>query len=124
MIIGWLADLLVPRVGSAEYERREVRAAEARWRAINARKRAEGCLCGRPATEVRYDDRNTGSVPVEYWTCSEHVGASAWKGDVAYWERSAPCAGHDPLRCGGWGGPIGGPTTRWHCQERAEVDHG
>lgn len=117
-IIERLADLFVPRVGSEAYERREVRAVEGRWRRINAEKRAAGCRCGSPATEVRYLHGNVGSVPVEVWTCAEHVGVSAWAGGVPCWERSSPCESHTPDRCGGWGGPIGGPTTRWHCPER------
>lgn len=71
------------------------RAAGRRWKAINRAKRAAGCPCGRPATEVRYDHSNTGPVPVETWTCDEHVGASGWsispRGATPLWPRSSRC---------------------------------
>lgn len=120
-LLSWL---LPPRPESfEEYEARRVREAEERWRVRNEEKRAEGCPCGQPATEVRYDHRNVGSVPVETWSCAEHVGVTSWAGAGGamkpYWERSRPCGSCEPSRCGGYGGPIGGPTTRWHCPDRA-----
>ncbi|WBB94115.1 hypothetical protein [Verrucosispora sp. WMMC514] len=74
----------------------EVAAAERRWRALNAAARAAGCRCGQPATEVRYDTRNVGSVPVETWTCTEHVGAEMWVGSQPFWGHDRPLPGVTP----------------------------
>lgn len=117
----------IPHVESdTEYEARRIRESEARWRAINDQKCAEGCKCGAPATEVRYNHENVGSVPVEHWTCAEHVGASMWskERDVwkPYWDRPSPCDLCTHSRCGGSGGPIGGPTTSWCCPDRPVRD--
>ena len=88
-----------------------VRAAEHRWTAHNAAARTAGCPCGQPATEVRYDHRNLGSVPVETWTCVEHVGAEMWSGNRPAWGHDQELEG---VECWGSSGPIGGPHTRWY----------
>lgn len=62
-----------PVIGLTEHEK-----ASRRWAAINAQHRADGCQCGKPATEVRYDRDNSGSVPVEFWTCADHVDVRSW----------------------------------------------
>jgi hypothetical protein len=54
------------------------RMAEARWRARNEATRARGCRCGKPATICLTADQNVGSVPVEFWTCADHVGVNVW----------------------------------------------
>ncbi|WP_341719850.1 hypothetical protein QQG74_09190 [Micromonospora sp. FIMYZ51] len=85
--------------------------AERRWRAHNAAARAAGCPCGQPATEVRYDNRNTGSVPVETWTCADHVGAEMWSGNRPAWGHDRQLPG---VECWGSSGPIGGKPNRWY----------
>ncbi len=84
------------RAVKAAFGNREA-AAELRFTAGNRAKRAAGCLCGKPATDVRYFDGNVGSVPVEFWTCAEHVGVSAWMGVrgamTPYWPRATRCSG-------------------------------
>lgn len=108
----WLALALMPDSTAA---------AEARWRAGNARKRAAGCPCGKPATEVAYDHPVVGRVPHETWTCAEHAGAEQWSGRpsgqvtewVPLWGRPAPCPSCEG-RCSA-SGPIGRPLTRWYC---------
>lgn len=49
-----------------------------RWARRNAERKAAGCRCGRPATHVAYNYSNVGEVPVEFWTCAEHVGVNVW----------------------------------------------
>lgn len=95
-----------------------------RWAQINAEKRAAGCPCGRPATEVKCDSRNTGSVPVETWTCAEHKDAAGWSGRPGemkpMWARSSPCVvctGHCARA-----GLINGPTHTWYCPDRTDED--
>lgn len=56
----------------------QTRMAEARWRARNAAVRVRGCRCGKPATVCRTHFWNVGDVPVEFWTCAEHVGVNVW----------------------------------------------
>lgn len=115
-MIGVLIGILFGRRAEQRYD---VRAAERRWRARNREKREAGCQCGAPATHVEYDHRNVGSVPVESWTCAEHVGAASWSQTdggpwVPYWPQFCPC-----VDC-----PGGCPTLtkigdaephEWHC---------
>lgn len=123
-VFNWV---LPPWPGSARYERKEFDEATERWRRINAGKRAAGCPCGKPATKVRYSHGNVGAVPVEFWTCDEHYGMSAWgsgpSGFRASWPRSKPCAD-----CDGYC-----PTLRkigavepheWHCPIKTEKSDG
>lgn len=73
-----------PVIGLSEEEQ-----ASLRWAARNAEAFAAGCKCGRPATRVRLDHRVLGHVPVEYWTCDEHINTESWtrRGDGS-WEAS------------------------------------
>lgn len=87
-----------------------VREAEKRWTAHNTAARAAGCPCGQPATEVRHDHRNVGNVPVETWTCTEHVGAEMWADGRPAWGHDRKLPG---VECWGTAGPIGGEPTRW-----------
>jgi hypothetical protein len=79
-ILDRVAELIFgPTPDPAAWERAEYKAASARWAERNQRAREAGCRCGRPATEVRYDHRNIGSVPVEFWTCTDHVDVEQWR---------------------------------------------
>jgi hypothetical protein len=49
-----------------------------RWRQINAAQRASGCMCGQPATHVRYSHGTVGVVRSETWSCSSHVNVNSW----------------------------------------------
>ncbi len=106
--------LLDRLLGTDSAESRE-RAAEARWTENNRRAREAGCHCGRPATEVRYDHRNVGRVPVEFWSCSEHVGVEMWSGSTPGWKHSQPCPLGEEM---GRGGPIDQPATHCYCPHR------
>lgn len=66
----------LPVIGLTQSEQ-----ASRRWAKRNAEMKAAGCRCGQPATEVRFNHDNTGTVPVEYWTCVDHVGVNAWQND-------------------------------------------
>jgi hypothetical protein len=74
----------------------EDRLAGLRWTEINYLNKEAGCKCGRPAAEVRYDDRNAGPVSVEMWTCADHVGVVSWqlKGEewIPFWARPDQCS--------------------------------
>jgi hypothetical protein len=59
-------------------EKFEVKQAEARWENSNAAAKARGCPCGQPATFVRRLNGNVGSVPVEVWSCREHINVNGW----------------------------------------------
>jgi hypothetical protein len=116
---------------------------ERRWTRLNAEERLKPCRCGAQATAVRYDHRNAGRVPVEFWACWDHVDVVTWSrsGDgpwVPYWSRPQPCKGCSWLNgppshcsmeeymeyrarhtmCGGHSGPIDGPPSSWHCPIR------
>jgi hypothetical protein len=71
----WDSRLMVetPRLHGETFEQHEYRMATERWRRGNLQARIAGCHCGLPATQVRYDHRNTGSTPVEFWTCDDHI---------------------------------------------------
>jgi hypothetical protein len=86
-----------------------------RWAKTNRQRREAGCPCGRDATEVRHDHDNNGDVPVETWTCWEHVNAAAWSGTKPFYARTSPCATCEDL-CSR-GGRIGQPFDTWYCQE-------
>lgn len=109
--------------GRKAEQRWDERAAERRWRQRNAEKRAAGCQCGAPATEVRYDYRNVGSVPVEFWTCAEHVGVASWSRHgtdgpwVAYWPQSQPCA-DCPGTCPTVSKIDASAPYQWHCPKK------
>lgn len=103
----------LPGVGLSEEAQ-----ASRRWTENNARAKAAGCHCGKPATRVRLDHRNVGWVPVETWTCDEHVGVEAWFGTTPRWTRTTRC---DDCPVGGGcssSGPIGGPPTKYYCATR------
>lgn len=126
-VIGRLLDLLLPpRVGTPEYERQETEAAERRWRETNRRKREAGCRCGAPATDVKYHHGNIGSVPVEFWTCAQHVGVSSWSRDgdapwIARWPQSQPCA-DCPGTCSTMRKIGAEMPYQWNCPRRAAED--
>lgn len=74
----WLWPSMPPPAPAMTRSQREDMQATQRWREHNRLARQAGCMCGRPATEVRYDHRNRGGVPVEFWSCDEHVGVNSW----------------------------------------------
>lgn len=119
-----IAAIISVLFGRRAEQRYEVRAAEQRWRARNREKRAAGCQCGAPATHVEYDHRNVGSIPVEFWTCAEHVGVAMWSRTgmdgpwVAYWPRSEQCA-DCPGGCGRLTRIGEAQPYEWHCPRRA-----
>lgn len=122
--------IMPPRPGTVAYDRETVAAAEARWTANNQQKREAGCLCGRPATEVRYMPGNTGSVVAESWTCADHVGVNSWSGisgpggDVVYtpnFPRCSPCS-TCVGRCSTTS-KIGEAPYEWHCPNGRDGDY-
>lgn len=67
--------------------------ASARWTRNNAKAYAAGCPCGRPAARVAIDYSSVGWVPIETWTCTEHVGAAGWAGTRPLYQRRDRCTG-------------------------------
>jgi hypothetical protein len=92
-----------------------VRMAERRWRQVNAEKRAAGCPCGKPSEVVQYDHRNLGSVPVETWTCAEHVDVYGWMNNVPNYAHPRPCPYGEDI---GTQGRIGQEPHTWVCPHR------
>jgi hypothetical protein len=97
----------------------DVRAAEERWLRVNAAAQAAGCGCGRPSQVVTYHRGNVGRVPVEVWTCAEHQGAAGWRGREPFYAHPTRCPLGEVI---GWGGPIGGELTHFHCPHRVHED--
>lgn len=96
-----------PRLRGETFQEHEFRMASERWRRGNLAKKEAGCQCGFPSTQVTFDYRNKGSVPVEFWTCDDHVGVSSWASWgpdgqwIAYWPQGrcltcvlGDCKGH------------------------------
>lgn len=101
--------------GRETYGGEDVRVIEDRWRQHNVEARAAGCPCGRPAEAVTRYGGNTGSVPVEFWTCAEHKGAEGWSGRQALFSHPVPCPAGDVRARKG---PIGGDWTEFLCPHR------
>jgi hypothetical protein len=96
--------------------------AEERWRATNAAKRAAGCPCGKPATEVEYMREVVGSVPAEFWRCADHADVTSWSytdggAPTPYWPRSSPC-GTCVGRCSTTWKHGAGKPYQWHCPQK------
>lgn len=104
---------------------------ERRWTKTNAAAKNRGCPCGKPAEVATTNNQNIGRVPVEFWTCREHRGASLWRDGTPMWpHHDGPIAGL-PTDCPdglarAWQGRIGRPHDTYMCPHRThqEPSHG
>jgi len=99
--------------------RNEVLEAESRWRIHNEKAYQRGCYCGAPSAVVRYDHRNTGSVPVEFWTCKEHEGVEGWSRGKPLYFHPTPCPAGERLASRG---RIGHPHDEFACSHRTHEE--
>lgn len=101
-----------------------------RWIEHNRKARLKGCPCGKRGTRVHFDGRNNGAVPVEWWTCDEHEGATGWRGTTGcsvtpLYDRFPACgdcvyAGGSKY-CGGYSRQ-GDVITSYSCPDKPEED--
>lgn len=90
-VLSWLG-LRAPTADRSMKVSPRERQAEWRWYYSNRRRRLGGCPCGKPAEVIaqRHHDVK-GTVPFEWWTCTDHPYASGFSNGVALYDHPREC---------------------------------